>query len=112
MDTAFIKLMEAGLLYRAERLVNWSPHLRSAISDMEVTHLEVNGGQMFDVPGCERPVQFGLMTDIAYKLVDSDKEIVVSTTSTTNEYGVWDIWETTEADEVRGNIERKKHLKL
>ena len=33
---------------------------------------------------------------------------MVSTTSTTNEYGVWDIWETTEADEVRGNIERKK----
>ena len=80
MDTAFIKLMEAGLLYRAERLVNWSPHLRSAISDMEVTHLEVTGGQVFDVPGCERPVKFGLMTDIAYKLVDSDKEIVVSTT--------------------------------
>ena len=69
VDTAFIRLMDAGLLYRAERLVNWSPHLRSAISDMEVTHLEVSGGQVFDVPGSERPVQFGLMTDIAYKLV-------------------------------------------
>lgn len=80
VDTAFIRLMDAGLLYRAERLVNWSPHLRSAISDMEVTHLEVGGGQVFNVPGIERPVQFGLMTDLAYKLVDSDKEIVVSTT--------------------------------
>ena len=82
VNTAFIKLMDAGLVYRAEKLVNWSPHLRSAISDMEVTHIEVEGGQMFDVPGSPDPVQFGVMVDIGYKVVGSkdEEEIVVSTT--------------------------------
>ena len=80
VNTAFIRLMEAGLLYRAERLVNWCPQLGSAISDMEVTHVEVSPGQMFDVPGWDRPVQLGVMVDIAYKVVGSDQEVVVSTT--------------------------------
>ena len=34
---AFIKLHRDGLIYRANRLVNWSCELRSAISDIEVT---------------------------------------------------------------------------
>jgi len=80
VDTAFVKLMDAGLLYRAEKLVNWSPCLQSALSDMEVTHIEIEPHQMFDVPGFNKPVELGVMVDIAYKVVDSDQEIVVSTT--------------------------------
>ncbi|GAA2776263.1 valine--tRNA ligase [Saccharopolyspora taberi] len=41
--TIFKKLYDDGLIYRAERLVNWSPDMRSAISDIEVEHKEVEG---------------------------------------------------------------------
>lgn len=35
---AFVRLCDAGLIYRAESLVNWSCVLESAISDIEVKH--------------------------------------------------------------------------
>jgi valyl-tRNA synthetase len=41
--TIFKRLYEAGLIYRAERLVNWSPVLQTAISDLEVKYEEVEG---------------------------------------------------------------------
>jgi valyl-tRNA synthetase len=41
--TVFKKMFDDGLIYRAERLVNWSPALRSAISDIEVDHIETEG---------------------------------------------------------------------
>jgi len=41
--TIFKRLYDAGLIYRAERLVNWSPILQTAISDLEVNYLEVEG---------------------------------------------------------------------
>ena len=40
---AFVKLYEKGLIYRGHRLVNWCPESKSAISDEEVIHREVNG---------------------------------------------------------------------
>ncbi|RKT82868.1 valyl-tRNA synthetase [Saccharopolyspora antimicrobica] len=43
VQTIFKKLYDDGLIYRAERLVNWSPALRSTISDIEVEHKEVDG---------------------------------------------------------------------
>jgi len=41
--TIFKRLYDAGLIYRAERLVNWSPVLQTAISDIEVTYDEIEG---------------------------------------------------------------------
>ena len=41
--TAFIELFEAGLIYRGNRITNWCPNDRSAISDLEVNYEEVNG---------------------------------------------------------------------
>ncbi len=41
--TMFTQLFDAGLIYRAERLVNWSPVLQTAISDIEVEHRETEG---------------------------------------------------------------------
>jgi valyl-tRNA synthetase len=41
--TVFKKMYDDGLIYRAERLVNWSPTLRSVLSDAEVDHKEVEG---------------------------------------------------------------------
>ena len=41
--TIFKRLFDAGLIYRAERLVNWSPVLETAISDLEVKYEDVEG---------------------------------------------------------------------
>ena len=41
--TIFKRLFDAGLIYRAERLVNWSPVLQTAVSDLEVKYEEVEG---------------------------------------------------------------------
>ncbi len=41
--TIFKRLYDAGLIYQAERLVNWSPVLQTAISDLEVNYQDVEG---------------------------------------------------------------------
>jgi valyl-tRNA synthetase len=40
---AFVRLYEEGLIYRGQRLVNWDPVLKTAISDLEVVSEEENG---------------------------------------------------------------------
>jgi valyl-tRNA synthetase len=40
---AFVRLHEQGLIYRGQRLVNWDPVLKTAISDLEVVNEEENG---------------------------------------------------------------------
>jgi len=39
----FVKLYEEGLIYKDKRLVNWDPKLLTAISDLEVEQIEVDG---------------------------------------------------------------------
>jgi valyl-tRNA synthetase len=39
----FVDLYNQGLLYRDKRLVNWDPHFKTAISDLEVETREVQG---------------------------------------------------------------------
>jgi len=39
----FVRLYEKGLIYRGEYMVNWCPHCRTAISDLEVSHSDVPG---------------------------------------------------------------------
>ena len=39
----FVKLYEEGLIYRGERLINWCPHCKTAISDAEVIFEEQQG---------------------------------------------------------------------
>ncbi|MCY4008183.1 MAG: valine--tRNA ligase [Anaerolineaceae bacterium] len=43
VQRAFITLYEQGLVYRGPRLVNWSPGLRTAVSDLEVEREEEDG---------------------------------------------------------------------
>ncbi|MEU8894702.1 valine--tRNA ligase [Nocardia sp. NPDC048505] len=43
VQTIFKRLYDAGLIYRAERLVNWSPVLKTGISDLEVDYKDVDG---------------------------------------------------------------------
>ena len=40
---AFVRLYEKGLIYRGPRLINWSPGLKTAVSDLEVDYVEEPG---------------------------------------------------------------------
>ena len=60
----FVKLFEQGLIYRGQRLVNWDPVLKTAISDLEVVSEEENG----------------FMWSISYPLADGSGSLVVATT--------------------------------
>lgn len=44
---AFVRLWEDGLVYRGTRLINWSPGLRTAVSDLEVENKEIEGKLYF-----------------------------------------------------------------
>lgn len=41
--TVFVKLYEKGLIYRGEYIINWDPKARTALSDIEVIHKDVEG---------------------------------------------------------------------
>jgi valyl-tRNA synthetase len=62
---AFVRLWDDKLLYRAQRLINWCPRCKTALSDIEVIHQESDGS----------------LWHIAYPLAqDSSIELVVATT--------------------------------
>ncbi|WP_046315115.1 valine--tRNA ligase [Mycobacterium sp. UM_Kg1] len=63
--TIFKRLYDAGLIYQAERLVNWSPVLQTAISDLEVKYEDIEGELV--------SFRYGSMDD-------SEPHIVVATT--------------------------------
>ncbi|KAL8562377.1 Valine--tRNA ligase [Nucella lapillus] len=77
---AFVQLHDRQLIYRSVRLVNWSCTLNSAISDIEVDKKEIEGRTLLAVPGYKDKVEFGVLISFAYKVCDSDEEIVVATT--------------------------------
>ena len=41
--TAFVRLYDKGLIYRGERMINWCPRCRTALSDLEVEHKDIVG---------------------------------------------------------------------
>jgi valyl-tRNA synthetase len=47
VQEVFVKLYEEGLIYRGPRLVNWSPGLQTAVSDLEVERAEETGKLYF-----------------------------------------------------------------
>ena len=61
---AFVRLYEEGLIYRGQRLVNWDPVLKTAISDLEVVSEEEDGR----------------LWSISYPLSDGSGSLVVATT--------------------------------
>ncbi|UOF13979.1 valine--tRNA ligase [Lysobacter capsici] len=61
---AFVRMHEQGLIYRGQRLVNWDPVLKTAISDLEVINEEEDG----------------FLWSIAYPLSDGSATLVVATT--------------------------------
>jgi valyl-tRNA synthetase len=39
----FVSLYEKGLIYRGRRIINWCPRCKTALSDIEVDHIETEG---------------------------------------------------------------------
>ena len=62
VQTIFKELFDQGLIYRAKRMVNWSPVLQTAISDIEVKY-EDRDGEL-----------------VSFRYGDGDESIVVATT--------------------------------
>ena len=62
VQTIFKRLFDDGLIYRAERIINWCPRCLTALSDIEVTHTEDEGELVY--------IRYG----------SGDTEIVVATT--------------------------------
>ncbi len=61
---SFVRLYKKGLIYRGYRLVNWCPASKSAISDEEVKHREVNGSLWY----------------FKYPIMNSEEFVIVATT--------------------------------
>ncbi|CAN7096473.1 unnamed protein product [Brassica rapa subsp. narinosa] len=76
----FVRLYKEGLIYRDIRLVNWDCVLRTAVSDVEVEHIDIKEKTLLNVPGYDKPVEFGLLTSFAYPLEGGLGEVVVATT--------------------------------
>ncbi|MEJ2513441.1 MAG: valine--tRNA ligase [Anaerolineales bacterium] len=64
VNEAFVRLYEKGLIYRGPRLINWSPGLQTAVSDLEVEYSE----------------EAGKLYYFKYRIQDSDDFIPVATT--------------------------------
>lgn len=86
---AFATLHDAGLVYRADRLVNWCCALQTVLSDIEVEHREFSGRTLLEIPGRDGELlEVGVMHYVAYpvELDDSEKasfsqhELIVGTT--------------------------------
>ena len=60
----FVRLHEEGLIYRAQKLINWCPSCHTALSDLEVDHEEKQGS----------------LWHIQYPVKGSDRKLTVATT--------------------------------
>lgn len=43
VKTVFVQLYEKGLIYRGERIINWDPAAKTALSDIEVIYKDIQG---------------------------------------------------------------------
>ncbi len=59
----FVHLYDRGLIYRANRIVNWCPHDKTALSDLEVEHEEEDDALSY----------------IRYPLADGDGHVTIAT---------------------------------
>lgn len=80
VQEAFVRFHEDGLIYRANRLVNWCPHLQTALSDIEVDHRDIEGKEYLRVPGYDGTVEVGVLCEFKYMVKGSDEFVTVATT--------------------------------
>ncbi|KAJ3144593.1 hypothetical protein HDU89_008154 [Geranomyces variabilis] len=82
VNEAFVRLHDEGVIYRANRLVNWDTKLKTALSNLEVEQLELTGRTLLTIPDHDQQKQyeFGVIISFAYPIEHSSEEIVVATT--------------------------------
>ena len=64
VEEVFIRLYEKGLIYRGDRIINWCPSCKTAISDTEVEHEDIEGSIWY----------------FKYPFVDGDGFVEIATT--------------------------------
>ena len=67
----FVNLYEKGLIYRGDRIINWCPDCKTALSDAEVEYVEENSHLWY----------------IRYKIKDSDEYVTVATSRPETMFG-------------------------
>ena len=67
----FVTLYEQGLIYQGEKIINWDPELRTALSNVEVIHSDDEGEFFY----------------FNYDIVGSDEKLVVATTRPETMFG-------------------------
>ncbi len=69
----FCRLHEDGIIYRANRLVNWCVKLNTTLSNLEVDQKELEGRTFLQVPGYDpkEKFEFGVLTSFAYEVIGS-----------------------------------------
>lgn len=60
----FVKLYNEGLIYQGKRIINWDPVQRTALSNIEVIHKEIEGAMYY----------------FKYQIVDNDEQLIIATT--------------------------------
>ncbi|MDO4467411.1 MAG: valine--tRNA ligase [Bacillota bacterium] len=60
----FVDLYNDGLIYQGERIINWDPQLKTALSNIEVEHKEIMGHMYY----------------FNYKVVENGQNLVIATT--------------------------------
>lgn len=64
VKTVFVTLYEKGLIYQGERIINWDPVQRTALSNIEVIHKEIEGHMYY----------------FKYNVVETDETLIIATT--------------------------------
>ena len=60
----FVDLYNDGLIYQGERIINWDPQAKTALSNIEVIHKEIEGAMYY----------------FNYKVVETGQNLVIATT--------------------------------
>lgn len=60
----FVDLYNDGLIYQGERIINWDPQARTALSNIEVEHKEIMGHMYY----------------FKYKVAETGEELIIATT--------------------------------
>ena len=78
---AFCRFYENGKIKRETRLINWCPHLRTALSDLEVDHEEIEKRTLLNIPGTKDKVEVGVICMFKYPVKGmTDTYLTVATT--------------------------------
>ncbi|CAD6572663.1 MAG: valine--tRNA ligase [Alectoria sarmentosa] len=80
VNETFVRLHDEGIIYRANRLVNWCPALSTTLSNIELDNKELDGRTLLQVPGYQRKVEFGVITTFQYEIDATTERIEIATT--------------------------------